>query len=404
MVDPATLRTRRIVGTGLLLAIAVGAAFGGHRGTHAVQNLVVPGVGLLEVSWWLAAATFVLLVGGLVLWLRWGAEWIPLTVIVLSTVGAALLSNAGHGTPTTMAATHEFPVVALVVSALTWLASAWRSLPWIGSFRKRPVAPRHAADLPPPERCQLVVLRSLTADRHEEDVRADAALIDDRVVRRARRIDVVARGRLLTPPLTVDHGPARAALLGLGRLDSSARRRLLAESAGAPGGVPASEPGWVRLLDGSLVAVALWQAGDRDGLTRWKTMLDGPLALRRGHRPQAWWTPFGLRVGTAPAWEHATATAIVRAAGGCDDDDWAYLRQRVFASAARGTTTAVNERTVAAGRLWAELTDDEQARRILARPTVGVDPLARAVAVLAERVGTDRACLQRAAAPPSERT
>ena len=300
MVDPATLRTRRIVGTGLLLAIAVGAAFGGHRGTHAVQNLVVPGVGLIEVSWWLAAATFVLLVGGLVLWLRWGAEWVPLAIIVLSTAGAALLSSAGHGAPSTMAATHEFPVVALLVSVLTWLASVWRSLPWVGSFRRRPVALRPASDLPPQERCQLVVLRSLAADRRDVDAGADGALIDDGVVRRARRIDVVARGRLVTPPLTVDHGPARAALLVLGCLDSSARSRLLAEAADAPGGVPASEPGWVRLLDGSLVAVALWRAGDRDGLTRWKTMLDGPLALRRGHRPQAWWTPFGLRVGTAP--------------------------------------------------------------------------------------------------------
>jgi hypothetical protein len=248
------------------------------------------------------------------------------------------------------------------------------------------------------------VLTSLAADRHDDAARADAALIDDAVVRRARRIDVVARGRLTTPPLTVDHGPARAALLALGCLDPSARSRLLAEAAGAPGGVPASEPGWVRLLDGSLVAVALWRAGDRDGLTRWTTMLDGPLALRRGHRPQAWWTPFGLRIGTAPAWEHATATAIVRAAGGCDDVDWTFLRQRVFASAARGTTTAANERTVAAGRLWAELTDDDQARRVLARPTVGVDPIARAVDALARRVSTDRACLQRAAVPPSERT
>ena len=246
----------------------------------------MPGVGLIEVSWWLAAATFVLLVGGLVLWLRWGAEWVPLTVIVLSTVGAAVLSRAGHGTPGTMAATHEFPIVALLVSALTWLASAWRSLPWIGRFRRRPVAPRQASDLTPQERCQLAVLTSLTADRHDGDARADAALIDDEVVRRARRIDVVARGRLVTPPLTVDHGPARAALLALGCLDPSARSRLLDEAAGAPGGVPASEPGWVRLLDGSLVAVALWQAGDRDGLTRWKTMLDGPLALRRGHRPR----------------------------------------------------------------------------------------------------------------------
>src|SRR3954466_2748962 len=146
MVDPTTLRTRRIVGTALLLAIAVGAAFGGHRGTHAVQNLAVPGAGLIEVSWWLAAATFVLLVGGLVLWLRWGAEWVPLTIIVLSTGGAALLGRAGHGAPTTMAATHEFPIVALLVSALTWLASAWRSLPWIGRFRTRPLAPLQASD------------------------------------------------------------------------------------------------------------------------------------------------------------------------------------------------------------------------------------------------------------------
>ena len=142
MVDPATLRTRRIVGTGVLLAIAVGAAFGGHRGTHAVQNLVVPGVGLIEVSWWLAAATFVLLVGGLVLWLRWGAEWVPLTVIVLSTVGAALLSRAGHGTPGTMAATHEFPIVALLVSRAHL---ARQRVAFLAVDRQVPQATRRAA-------------------------------------------------------------------------------------------------------------------------------------------------------------------------------------------------------------------------------------------------------------------
>jgi len=206
MVDPATLRTRRIVGTGVLLAIAVGAAFGGHRGTHALQNLVVPGVGLIEVSWWLAAATFVLLVGGLVLWLRWGADWVPLTSIVLSTVGAALLSSAGHGTPATMAATHEFPVVALLVSALTWLASAWRSLPWIGSFRKRPVAPRPASDLPPQERCQLVVLHSLAADRHDDDARADAALIDVNSLTPADDLSQIARTAKTTAVLLLTNG------------------------------------------------------------------------------------------------------------------------------------------------------------------------------------------------------
>jgi hypothetical protein len=96
------------------------------------------------------------------------------------------------------------------------------------------------------------------------------------------------------------------------------------------------------------------------------------------------WTPLALRGPRSPAWEHAAATGIARAAGLLDDDsDWQALRTKALAAAARGKGVVDDERLVAACRIWLACVTDEQATRILGRVTIGIDPLAAALDALA---------------------
>ena len=127
-------------------------------------------------------------------------------------------------------------------------------------------------------------------------------------------------------------------------------------------GVPASEPGWVRLLDGTLAALALERPATRGAASGGRPSLDGPFRLRRGHRPAAFWTPLGVRGPRGATWEHAAATGLARAAGWiATDDDWQAVRTRTLAAAARGTrspTTSDSWRPVGSG---CRFVDDPQA-------------------------------------------
>jgi hypothetical protein len=154
--------------------------------------------------------------------------------------------------------------------------------------------------------------------------------------------------------------------------------------------VPASEPTWVRPLDATLAAIALSRDGHAVAGDAWSAMLRGPFALRRGHRAACWWTPLGVRIGSAPVWEHAATTALARAHGWCGDDDWVALRPRLLGAAARGAAEPADERAIAAGRLWLVHVRDEQAARILARPTVHRDALAVALDRLATRLAAQQ--------------
>jgi hypothetical protein len=240
------------------------------------------------------------------------------------------------------------------------------------------------AELPPVDRCRAAAVAALAG--------VGAAVVDaielPDVTTRARRIGLVARGRRGGDPFRVDHAPARTALALWGRLDADRLARFRADAAAAWTGVPASEPGWVRLLDGTLAAVALRES-EPDAARRWAAQLRGPLSLRRGHR-RAWiWTPLGLVLSRADDWEHAAASALARWAGLiAGDDDWPALRQRALGAAARGTAQRADERMIAAARIWTALVDDPAAEKILARPTVAHDPLAVALDALATRVRT----------------
>jgi hypothetical protein len=389
---------RRAVVAVVSIAIAAILAFGaGHAGAHSLQNLIVPGIGLYETSLLLAVAVFVLTIAAIVAWAQWGLDWLAAGVVITSTVASFVLTDSHHhpvsaastGLPP-VAAAHEFPLVVLVVSAIVWVRGAIGRMPGLRRLttrRARRLPDASFAALTPVDRSRAAAIAALV---DPADVHAVAAATDPAVERRARRVGRFARCRRGAYPFAVDHAGARAALALTAGFDDAARLRFLTDAERSAAGVPASEPTWVRPLDATLAAIALEACGQGQAASRWQAMLHGPLALRRGHRPACWWTPLGVRIGAAAPWEHATFTALARSRGWIGDDDWAALRSSVLGAAARGSAVALDERTIAAGRLWLVFVDDEQAARILARPTVHRDALAVALDRLATTLAAER--------------
>ncbi len=394
MTDVPSLRLRRVVTAAVSLTITVLLAVAlGDPGAHMAQNLVIPGIGLLEVSTVLAVAVLVAATAAIVVWVTWGIDWLPAGIVLCSTVAAGLLTGdhvpdlpAAAGDLVSVAAAHEFPLVVLVVGGVMWLRTTVGRLPGVrrlAARRSRVVATTPGLDgigaLPALDRSRAAAIAAMAGP---VPTAVSAAAASDAVVTRARRIGLFARGRH-GDPFAVDHAAARAALALTGQLDQAALERFACDADGAAAGVPASEPTWVRPLDATLAAIALHAVGHEAVGRRWAAMLAGPFALQRGHRPDAWWTPLGIRLGSAPVWEHAATSALARTHGWCGDADWHVLRPRLLGAAARGTAVAADERAIAAARLWLVHIDDEQAARILARPTVHRDPLAVALDRLA---------------------
>ncbi|MFP5322216.1 MAG: hypothetical protein ACLGIC_10265 [Acidimicrobiia bacterium] len=354
-------------------------AAGGHAGVHAARSVLVPGAGLAEAQPVLAAAFLVAAVAATAAWLRWGTDWILVAVVVAAMATSAAWGSADHGDDVVRRAAHEFPVVVLVAAALGWARATLGGVPGFAWLAGGKVPDDHVTalvELRPVDRCRAVAIAALSGDLDDD---ARAAVLADDVARRARRIGLVARLRTGPDPFARDHAPARAALALAGLLDDAARSRFVADARRSPLGVPASEPTWVRTLDGTLAALALDRLGDRDAGRRWGDALAGPLAARRGHRPSWWWTPLGVAAGRCLDWEHAAAGALAHERGWVDDADWPELRRRVLGAAARGVGRRDDARLIAAGRVWLALVEDPGAERIVARPTVRHDPLAVAL-------------------------
>jgi hypothetical protein len=385
---PHVARRRQAVAIVATIVVPIVLVYGfGHRGVHAARNLLFPGAGLIDERPWIAAVLAAAAVAATVAWLRWGADWlVAASIVVAMVVSFVLTSPTAHtlAPPRIDRAAHEFPLVILVVTALSWARSVAGRVPGVRRLAARRAAQRKHLSVPDRSRCAALV--ALAGDDGAAMAR------DPAITLRARRIGLAARARRGGDPLRVDHAHARAALALNGGLDAAAAERFVRDAAHAPAGVPASEPGWVRPLDGTLAALALVRLGHHDAGTAWAEMLRGPLSLRRGHRPAWWWTPLGVSAGTAPDWEHAAATALARTAGWVGDDDWAALRARVLGAAARGAAAPHDDRLIASGRIWLAYVDDEQAARIVGRPTVGREPLAAALDAIARHTRAAREC------------
>lgn len=378
-VDPQRPVRRRWIVGGIVALIPAGLVLaGGHAGVHAARSMALPGAGLIEASTLAAVVSFVAATGAAALWLRWGADWALVVTVAGVMVASAMFGTSDHGSAIAVdVAAHEFPLVIVIVGALCWLRATLGGLPGFGWLRgPRRTEPRQLLDLAPVDRARAVAIAALTAGDHA-DLRA--AIDTDDVRERARTVGLVARGRRGGDPFRNDHAHARAALCLTGVLDDPAIDRFADDALRNGTGVPTSEPTWIRPLDATLAAVALHRAGRTEAGVAVDRLLAGPLRLRRGHRPAWYWTGLGLAAGRCHDWEHAAATAIARANGWCGDEDWMALRRRVLGAAARGVGRRDDERLIAAGRVWLTFVDDEQARRIVARPTVGADPVAAAL-------------------------
>jgi hypothetical protein len=378
----APVQRRRIASLLFVGALLTALSFGfGHRGVHAARGLIVPGAGLYDHrNWPLGVALTLGAIVATYAWLRWGMDWLVAAVLIASMALSAAFAYSDHpATAQPVAAAHEFPLVVLVMGGISWVRLAWR---------RTPIGRRRAARREPTPSISTQCHAAAIAAIAGAPVAAppDTAALE----RRARRIGIAARGRFAGDPLHRDHALARATLALTGELDATRNEAFLHDGSIATAGVPASEPGWVRLLDGTLAAIALQRAGAANAAKRWAAALDDQFALRRGHRPDAVWTPLGLRGPRAEPWAHAAATALARSAGWlATDDDWHALRKRTLAAAARGNAIAEDERLVAAGRVWLRLVDDEQASRIIGRVTIHRDPVALALAALADALTAD---------------
>ncbi len=418
------LRHRRVTAAAMVVTVVGGCSLaGGHAGAHAARSLVLPGAGLYGVSlaWGLACTAAAL--AATVAWVRWGAGWLVVAVTLVATglsyrwatpsVAPPIASGAlaaASPVATRLGAAHEFPLVVAVLGGLGMVRSAAARLPGAGRLRVRRQPGGRVGGiagldhLHPVDRARAVLLYlragSDLAAEDRRTIRASMARAD--VDRRVRWISVIARGRLgtasgrdlallrtaraatdlIVPADDIDRPGAterRAALDRLAAVAADAERQAA--------GVAAEEPGWVRTLDATLTCTALQRiAGQTQPAARCATLLDSALALRHGHRPGSWWTPLGVAGPKLQPWEHAVTVAVAHADALLDVDtlaaDWIALRRRALGAAARGARSVSDERLVAASRLLAIATADRQAIDILARPTIGRDPLADALGCL----------------------
>ena len=378
------VRRRRVIGLLTIGVLVTALSFGfGHRGVHAVRSLILPGAGLYDHRHVVLGITLpVAAIAATVAWMRWGTDWMVVAVLVASMSLSAALAYDDHpvAPPQVAAAAHEFPLVVIVMGGLSWVRLAWRRSP-VGRRRTLRAEPTLSAL----DRCRATAIAALATGSAVAVESVDITAWRNR----SRRVGIAARARFGGDPLRVDHAHVRATLSLVGHLEPEAVTAFRADAAKSLLGVPASEPGWVRLLDGTLAALALQFAGDSAAGERWSTALSGPFQLRRGLRPAAWWTPLAVRGPRGATWEHAAAAGLARSVGWITtDDDWTAVRTRALAAAARGTALADDERLVAAARLWLPFVDDAQAARIIARVTVHRDPVAIALDAVATSLVT----------------
>ena len=399
----AQIRLRRSVGlfaVALLLTIDVFATgfFGGSERTLAVvRSIVLPGLPFLEWNWLYGIAAIITALAAIGAWLRWGIDWLPALVMTVCVGIAAFVMPLHHdhsldeGTPHHATAqstehsgiakaSHEFTVVLVVFALLARLRLLFDRLP--GSVWIKRQLPE-GVFFPAVDIARAAAV-SLIADSDQQTV--SAALTDPRLRARVSRVNRWARFRFRGDPYRRAHAPLRAALSLARLLDPEQLSEFRTDANSRLTGVPESEPTWVRPLDGMLAALALQSLGETECVERWLSTLRSRFTLSHGRRPAALHTPTMLSIGTATLWEHAATTALGRLAGWLDDADWQHLRRPCLGKAASGAKDQQTLRFVAAGKLWAALTNDAEALEILQRRNVGADSLARALETVAHRV------------------
>ncbi|MCB0985436.1 MAG: hypothetical protein KDB06_12375 [Ilumatobacter sp.] len=251
-----TYTLRRVVVLAVSLAVPALFVFGfGHRGQHMARNLLVPGAGLWEEHLLVGLAFTLGVVAATVAWVRWGADWTVAAVVAGSVVASALWAPGGHDAAAAVAgaarrfaverSAHEFPLVILVVAAISWVRSVTARVPLLRRLGARRTRRVRAVD-----HARAVAVAAVAGG-------VIPAVDVDLLARRARRVGVIARLRLGGDPFRRDHAPARAARIVCGLATPDEIERFVVDCERALAGVPCSEPTWVRPLDATLAALAL---------------------------------------------------------------------------------------------------------------------------------------------------
>ena len=181
---------RRVVVLAASLALPALLVFGfGHRGQHMARNLLVPGAGLWEEHLWVGLAFTVGMVAATVAWVRWGADWTVAAVVGGAVVASALWAPGGHDAPaaaspfTPARAAHEFPLVVLVVGALSWMRSLTARVPLLRRLGAR--RPRRVRAV---DHARAVAVAQVAGAAEEAAVPADVALLARRARRQSRNV------------------------------------------------------------------------------------------------------------------------------------------------------------------------------------------------------------------------
>ena len=380
--------------------VALGVGHVGDDVLGASRNLIFPGLGFVEWHWWAAARAAAAGAVALACWFSWGADWLVAVVWAAAAAAAWRLVPPTHHHAVssarlrTSASSHEFAAVMALLAALRWVRAWTIDRPTVRRLLRRGRSPSSVA-VGVVDRARAAAVWGLTARAGLAAPAIDPDLVQD-LTRRARRVSRLARWRWRGDPLRADHAAARAALALNDLLDEERLTALRADAERSWCGVPASEPTWVRPLDAVLAAAALHDAGAIDAARRWCRVAETRFALRHGRRPAWVHRPSAIGGGAALWWEHAAFAALSGVFGWLTDDlDWAVLRPRCLGAAARGGRAAQHARLVAAGRILAARHGDEPARAILARPTIGPDPLAAALDAIGRAVATEPTRFQR---------
>ena len=149
--------------------VVIATAFG-HRSSHMLPNLVLPGSGLLEESVPLGVLFIVGFFVSTLLWMQWGLDWLALAVVVTAVVLGGLLGFSGHHHEAVVAAhpmAHEFPIVVALLTAWAWLRSAISGLPlarrWAARRAQRLAGLADLRRLRPVDRCRTGAIAALAA-------------------------------------------------------------------------------------------------------------------------------------------------------------------------------------------------------------------------------------------------
>jgi hypothetical protein len=380
----------------ILDLLATGWFGGSERELAVIRSIILPGLAFVEWIPALGISVITLSVFSVWLWLRWGATW-PIVLVMMGSVvtSATVLPLHSHeggpgipfwaltsltplSLPSSAAevapiayASHEFTIVLIIFALVGQLKGLLDRLPGMARLYDR--LPSLMSE------GTIALARSVSLSSFAGTRTLPTQLAEPTIGPACARLVRTLTLRSGPTPMANAFSAYRLALIRTDALSPAESKQWVAECRVNLTGVPCSEPGWNRLLDGTLAALSLDPGRDAEAISRWQFTLRHQLRLRHGRRASSIHLPTMLSLGVAPLWEHALSLALAHQAGWLDArEDWAALRPHCLGLAAGGDNRPATLRLIAAGRLWCHLLGDSEAAEILKRRTLSSDPIALA--------------------------